>query len=144
MSRIARVVALLLAVTGCAPHAPREDVPTLAAPAEVDWSAARPVEVVLADFSFTPETLALKEGQPYRLRFVNQGSGTHDFSAPDFFKTVALAPGAGEAKLPDRIVVARGASREITLVPLRKGAFPSECTVTLHATFGMTGKVIVE
>jgi uncharacterized cupredoxin-like copper-binding protein len=142
MKRYGCAILIAASLGACAPHGPKGTIATLEPPAAIDWGTARPLEVVLADFSFTPETLRLAEGHPYRLHFLNQGSGTHDFSAPDFFRTVALPPGA--ASLPDRIVVARGANAEVTLVPLRKGSWASECTVPLHSTFGMTGKVVVD
>src|SRR3954467_2944755 len=89
MNRLGCAILIAASLGACAPHGPKGTIATLEPPAAVDWAAARPVEIVLADFSFTPETLLLEEERPYRLRFLNQGSGTHDFSAPDFFRTVA-------------------------------------------------------
>ena len=136
---------LCLALAGCGPHAPRRTITTLEAPGAVDWSAAAPIDIVLSDFDISPETILLKAGQPWRLRFINRGSGTHDFSAPSFFRTVAPASDAfGSIEIPDPIVLARGEERELTIVPLQSGTYPAECTEFLHATLGMTANVVVE
>src|SRR6266849_9020303 len=63
----------------------------LAAPAAAaDWSQARPVTVVASEYQFLPKTLTFKRGVAYRLRVENHGKEMHEFTAPEFFKSVAL------------------------------------------------------
>jgi hypothetical protein len=53
---------------------------------------AQSIDVVLTDFAFTPQRLHLRQGQSYRLRFVNRGSGGHNFSSPAFFAAARIDP----------------------------------------------------
>jgi hypothetical protein len=43
------------------------------------------VTVMLRNFAFGPDHLRLLAGSPIQLRLTNQGSGSHNFSAPGFF-----------------------------------------------------------
>lgn len=101
------------------------------------------VEVVLANFSFTPSAIALKEGQPVTLHFVNNGSGGHDFTAPEFFKAATMDM-ATRTKLgkKGRIDLSAGESADVTLTP-KAGAYKVKCGHFLHAGFGMTGTITV-
>jgi plastocyanin len=106
-------------------------VPAMAGP------AAQPrVEIVLANFKFAPETIRLKAGQPVTLHFVNQGSGGHNFSAPEFFSGVAGVTGG-------RIELGKGESRDVLVTP-RAGTYAVRCTHFLHTSFGMKGSIIVQ
>jgi plastocyanin len=93
------------------------------------------VEIVLANFSFTPTTLRLKAGQPVTLHFVNRGSGGHNFAAPEFFAGVASVRGG-------KVELAKGERRDVTLTP-RAGTYQVRCTHFLHSGFGMKGTIIV-
>jgi hypothetical protein len=57
----------------------------LAGAADVDWSKAEPVSVVMVDDKFVPERLTLRHGVPYRLHLENRGKDLHEFTAPEFF-----------------------------------------------------------
>lgn len=149
--RIASLAAtlLLLALGACAaPSRPIAPPPESAARlAEVDWDKATPVNVVLSEFEFSPATVRLKAGEPYRLRLENRGGSAHTFTAPDFFAAAAVRAGAmaSEAQLSGgTIELAAGETKEIELVPLRPGQYPLECSRPLHAAFGMTGEIVVE
>ncbi|MBL0925622.1 MAG: cupredoxin domain-containing protein [Sphingomonadaceae bacterium] len=101
------------------------------------------VEIVLANFKFTPSAISLKAGQPVTLHFVNQGSGGHDFTAPEFFKAATMDT-ATRAKLgkKGRIDLSAGDSADVTLTP-KVGNYKVKCGHFLHAGFGMTGTIIV-
>jgi hypothetical protein len=62
--------------------------------ADIDWSKAETVTVKLTDFEYSPAYLRFHAGSPVRLILVNQGTGRHDFSAPEFFSAVTLRPGS--------------------------------------------------
>lgn len=93
------------------------------------------VDIVLANFSFTPAALHLKAGQPVTLHFVNQGSGGHNFSAPEFFRAAGAVPGG-------KVDLAKGESRDVMLTP-RAGHYDVRCTHFLHTSFGMKGTIDV-
>jgi uncharacterized cupredoxin-like copper-binding protein len=131
-----------LALAACASPAPRGPSPALRSVPEVDWERARPVTVRMTDFAFTPDHLSFVAGVPVRLTLVNGGSGTHDFSAPRFFATVAYRPGTAAAADGD-VALKAGQTMELDLVPGQAGTYPLECTEFLHTIFGMTGMIEV-
>jgi plastocyanin len=104
--------------------------------------SAQQIVIVLSDFAFTPRTLELRGGREYRLRFVNQGSGGHSFSAPAFFSTARIDPADAPAVSGGEVELSRGESRDVRLVPAM-GTYAVSCTHPLHATFGMVGTIVV-
>ncbi|MBX3560340.1 MAG: cupredoxin domain-containing protein [Sphingomonas sp.] len=101
------------------------------------------IEVQLSSFAFAPETLRLRAGAPVTLRLVNAGSGGHNFSAPEFFAAVTIAPGQGAIVARGAIEVPARGSIEIALTPAR-GRYVLRCTHILHTAFGMRGEIVVE
>ena len=101
------------------------------------------VEIALANFKFTPSAIALKAGEPVTLHFVNNGSGGHDFTAPEFFKAATMEA-ATRAKLgkKGRIDLSAGETTDVTLTP-KAGTYKVKCGHFLHAGFGMTGTITV-
>ncbi len=101
------------------------------------------VEIVLANFSFTPSNIALKAGQPVTLHFVNQGSGGHNFTAREFFSTSNM-DALTRAKLTKKgsIELSAGQSADVTVTP-KSGTYKVKCGHFLHAGFGMTGTITV-
>ncbi len=102
--------------------------------AQAQAPGAQRVEVVLANFSFTPAALHLKAGRPVTMHFVNQGSGGHNYSAPEFF---------GPAVPGGKVELKKGESRDVALTP-RAGHYDVRCTHFLHTSFGMKGTIDVE
>lgn len=109
----------------------------------VDWSAAQPVDITLANFSFTPADLHLKAGQPYRLHLVNQGSGGHNFAAPEFFQTAQIDPDDLPVINDGKVELGKGEARDLRLVPMA-GTYKLKCTHFMHKAFGMSGSIVVE
>jgi plastocyanin len=103
-------------------------------------SAQQRVEVQLSNFDFSPDTIRLRAGQPVVLHLVNTGRGGHNFAAPDFF---AGAAGVSGPVRGGTVEVPGGQSVDIRLTPAR-GSYRLRCTHTLHSTFGMRGRIIVE
>jgi len=124
MNRRQLLAALFVAVA----PASADEVPTLT--------------IHLSSFAFTPDQVRLRRGVPVRLQLVNDSSGGHNFSAPDFF-AASTFPG-GTAPPDGRIDVPAGKTIDIVVVPGTPGSYKLECTHFLHATFGMTGRIIVE
>jgi uncharacterized cupredoxin-like copper-binding protein len=130
-----------LALAGCASHPSKPDA-MQAAPAGIDWGAARTITVKMTDFDFTPSTVGFESGQPVKLVLVNDGTDRHDFSAPAFFAGASLRQGSA-APAGGKMAVDKGKSAEIDLVPGAPGQYPLTCTEFLHELFGMTGTVTV-
>lgn len=160
MPRYPVVLALpaLLALAACgapqdrygAPGSAVEASQRAAAAAAADWSRAEAVTVTLDEFSFAPDALVFRAGRPYALTLVNVGSADHTFTAPAFFRAIALrrpaataTAGAQGAPL-DSVAVAAGQRRTLEFVPVTQGTYPLRCERPLHAAFGMTGKITIE
>jgi uncharacterized cupredoxin-like copper-binding protein len=104
-------------------------------------AGAQEMSIVLSDFRFTPATIILTQNKPYRLTLRNEGSGKHDLTAPDFFHTVQSSrPLPADGK----IALAKGETLALDIVPTQKGTYAYDCSVFLHALFGMEGEFVVE
>ncbi len=99
--------------------------------------------IVLANFSFTPSDLHLNAGKPVVLHFVNEGSGGHNFVAPEFFAAASMDDATrGRLRKKGAVELAKGESVDVTLTP-RSGNYEAKCTHFLHAGFGMKGTITV-
>jgi plastocyanin len=110
--------------------------------ADIDWSKAETVTVKLTDFEYSPAYLRFHTGSPVRLILVNQGTGKHDFSAPEFFSAVTLRPGSS-APAEGTIDLAKNETKEVDLLPVATGNYKLKCTHFLHSLFGMHGVIEV-
>ena len=111
-----------------------------------DWSRVTTVVVRLASYTFTPQDVSFRVGQPYRLRLRNVGGSKHNFAAPEFFKAIAVqkvATEKGDNNNPHWLKVALGGNeqKDVYFVAVKTGTYALECSVLGHATFGMTGKI---
>jgi plastocyanin len=82
----------------------------------------------------------LRGGEPIVLRLINGGRGGHNFSAPEFF---AAAQPTGANIRRGAIEVESNRTVEVRVVPQR-GSYALRCTHTLHTSFGMRGRIIVD
>jgi len=137
--RLASSVTALLLLASCGTP---QQVVRSPAPPDTDWNSAQTVTVKLSDFEFTPEHLNLRVRAPIRLVLVNDGSDEHDFAAPAFFSTVMYRPG-NMVPADGKIIVAKGATKEVDILPVDAGTYEVECTELLHSLFGMTGAITV-
>ncbi|UCH74762.1 MAG: cupredoxin domain-containing protein [Rhodospirillales bacterium] len=143
-------------VSGCVPaddqfgH-PRDGYPadavTMTAP--VDWHAAQTIEVVLTEFGYEPATLKFRKDQPYVLKLTNTGSLPHRFQAEEFFRAIATRSVIyedAEAGYPflDAIALDPEETKTLRFVPVTPGDYRLSCDLTLHATFGMVGRILIE
>ncbi len=112
----------------------------LSLPAAASAQQPRTVEVHLANFDFAPREIRLRAGEPIVLRLVNDARGGHNFAAPEFF---AAAQGLSGPVTDGKVELAGHASADISLTPAA-GTYRLRCTHTLHASFGMTGEIVVE
>ena len=115
----------------------------LAGEARAHSTAMPRMDVVLADFSYSPKTIRLNAGQKVMLRLTNQGSGGHNFAAPDFFRRAQLDPATAPLINKGKVEVKKGAAVDLMLTPAA-GRYKLKCTHFLHSGFGMKGLIVVE
>lgn len=121
----------------------------LAAISAANWTAAEAVTVTLDEFSFAPDALTLRGGRTYALTVVNAGDSDHTFTAPEFFRAVAMRPPApgqgahGAAPLAS-VALEAGARRTLEFVTVAPGSYRLECERPLHSIFGMHGTIVIE
>ncbi len=113
-----------------------------------DWDSMLTVRVDMSDFTFTPESLTLETGQPYKLEIVNVGTTKHYFTAEGFYQSVAFRKAQtsyGEFKAPyfNAIEVFPGNQVDLYFVPVIQGSYSSLCTIAGHEEAGMHGTIIV-
>ena len=113
-----------------------------------DWDSMLTVRVDMSDFIYTPASLTLETGQPYKLEIVNVGTTKHYFTAEGFYQSVAFRKAQtseGEFKAPyfKAIEVFPGDQVDLYFVPVVPGAYSSMCTIAGHEEAGMHGTIIV-
>lgn len=114
-----------------------------------DWAAAQPVAVELSEFEYSPETLTFRVGQPYALELTNSGLVPHRFMARGFFRAVAargIVYADGEAGYPllEAVSLEPQESKTIYFFPVVPGDYHLSCDLPLHATLGMSGRLVIE
>jgi uncharacterized cupredoxin-like copper-binding protein len=114
---------------------------TLSLPASI--ATANPAEptvnITLASYYFNPNPIYLAGGVPVRLVFTNRAGQTHEFDAPEFFRSARILSGSaseGEVELK------KGQSTVIELVPTR-GTYKVHCARPFHTMLGMTARIVV-
>jgi uncharacterized cupredoxin-like copper-binding protein len=114
----------------------------LAVVAPPDWLRAELVTVVATEYAFAPSRLTLRVGVPYRLHLENRGQELHEFTAPAFFQSVALANADALNADQREVVLQPGVQKDLYLVPRKPGRYPFVCAD--HDWAGMTGEILVE
>jgi uncharacterized cupredoxin-like copper-binding protein len=109
---------------------------------QIDWQKAKRVDMLMVEYDFVPEELRFRRDIPYRLHLVNEGTESHDFTAPDFFAAVEfkeiVAPNPGKTS----VFLSPGQSADLYFIPRQSGLFELRCAD--HDWAGMTGTIIVE
>jgi len=136
LAAIASFSALLLASPALAQNAPVPDAP--------DWADVVTVPLAMSNYSFAPDALQFRANFPYRLRITNNAGGGHSFNAPEFFAAVKVAPEDQAKIVKGEIEVEAGQTVDVKFVPKVTGSYAFHCSHFLHASFGMTGTVVVK
>ena len=97
---------------------------------------------------FKPKQLVLKKGMPYVIELVNVGKTLHEYTADEFFPTVAFRKAqdaAGEYKSPllREAEVLAGKQLDLHLIPTKAGTFKIVCLLEGHEKAGMVGTIKV-
>jgi uncharacterized cupredoxin-like copper-binding protein len=138
--RILPPLALTIALAGCATS--RTIAPRVESAAGA-FAAAAPVEIGLENFNFTPASIHLRAGRPYRLELHNAAGGGHDFSAPEFFAAARVAPGDAAKVAHGEVELTAGKSVTVHVIPAA-GRYKLVCTHLGHALLGMRGEIVVD
>jgi uncharacterized cupredoxin-like copper-binding protein len=110
--------------------------------AETDWSGARDVAIVLAEYRFIPSQLSFRRGAAYRLHLENRGAELHEFTAPGFLAAVELRDPGMLAKGKNEIVIEPRTEKLLYFVARRPGRYALTCAD--HDWAGMTGAIVIE
>jgi plastocyanin len=108
----------------------------------VDWAHAQRVDVRMLEYEFVPDQLRFQHGVPYQLHLINAGKEGHDFTAPDFFRSIEIknvdALGAGQSS----IYLHPGETAEIYFIADKAGLFSPRCAD--HDWAGMKATIVVD
>lgn len=110
--------------------------------AAVDWAKSEPATLFMTEYAFTPRPLVLHVGVPTRLRLVNRGTEIHDFTAPDFLKSVDLRDPALIGSSGVGITVEPRQEKDVYLIARLPGRFGLICAD--HDWAGMTAEILVK
>jgi uncharacterized cupredoxin-like copper-binding protein len=116
-----------------------------------DWDNAKKVRVEMNEFAFIPNDLTFETGVPCILELVNTGDVKHEFTAEDFFASVAwrkAESAESEVKVPyfTEIEVFAGKSVElyfVPIVPTPDNPHALVCEIEGHLEAGIMGTVRV-
>jgi len=130
-----------------------QDGPDLVKAANPTWDAkAKTVRIEAGESAqgmyFKPKQLVLKVGKPYVIELVNVGSALHEYTADEFFPTVAFRKAkdaSGEYKSPllKEAEVLAGKKLDLHLIPTKTGTFKIVCKLQGHEDAGMVGTIKV-
>ena len=130
-------LAVLLALSGAAVSSAVLPAPLVA------QAGPQRVEIVLANFSFTPSEIRLAAGTPVTLHLVNRGSGGHNFMAREFFTAASMGcRHAHKTGHEGRGRTGQGRGYGHHADPAA-GSYKVKCGYFLHAGFGMKGTITV-
>lgn len=145
---IAIAAMVILGLSGCVSEDYIRDASRMVKAA--DWSKIQTINISLTEYAFSPSSLVLKKGIPYKLEIMNRGTEKHYFVSEGFFKAIATrklqSNVDGEIKAPyfSAIEVFAGRSLDLYFIPVRKGNYRLQCTIEGHAERGMTGQISIE
>lgn len=97
------------------------------------------VTITLNSHYFQPNPIRLASGVPVHLVLENKSGKTHDFTAPEFFRTSQIQSGAAPG---GKITLEKGRGTTIDLIP-RRGTYRLHCSQPFHTMLGMAGKIVV-
>lgn len=110
-------------------------------PAAVDWSKPETVTVDLVDYRFVPDHLVFRRGVAYRLHLENKGAEQHEFTAPEFLKSVEIRNPEVVGTYGAEIVLEPGEKKDLLFLARQPGSFKLICAD--HDWAGMVGEIAV-
>ena len=115
-------------------------------------TAAQQVTLHGKEFSFNPNTVQLKVGQPVQLTLANDGTVDHDIKSDIPVSNLAYQTADNDAaEQADNaaggvfdVDYNLGHTAQITFVPAKAGTYQFYCDVAGHKEAGMTGTFVVQ
>jgi len=154
-----------ITVTGSAPTVPApvlgslkaaswvQNGPALIEAASATWKAKQKTIRIEAGedgakMFFKPKNIVLKVGMPYVIELVNVGKVKHEYTADEFFPTMAFRKAedaSGEYKAPmlKEAEVKAGQQLDLYLIPTKAGTYDIICEIKGHKEAGMFGTITV-
>jgi uncharacterized cupredoxin-like copper-binding protein len=114
-----------------------------------DWKQMQTITVTFDEFSYEPENIELRAGQPYKMVLKNRGQKKHYFTAPEFYRAIATrkvqSNKDGEIKAPyfTALELMVGGQLDLYFVPVTVGEYHVFCTIDDHREEGMEGKLVI-
>jgi uncharacterized cupredoxin-like copper-binding protein len=133
---------IMLALLVCYAHAQSTNPLPTTRFADIDWSRAEYITVVMSEYKFIPDRLTFRHDMPTRLHLVNNGTEIHDFTAGDFFKTVDLRDPNLIGSSGIGITVEPQQQKDVDLIARLPGHFGLICAD--HDWAGMTANINVK
>lgn len=113
--------------------------------------ASRVIEILADEFTFTPATVTVTQGETVTFRVVNTGVVAHDLTLGDSHMQdeheAEMAEMAGDAAMhdePNAFVLAVGETNEMTWQMTQEGEILYGCHQPGHYTAGMVGTITIE
>jgi uncharacterized cupredoxin-like copper-binding protein len=108
----------------------------------VDWSTAKLVTLIAADYHFMPDHLVFQHGVPYRLHVENQGTQIHDLTAPDFFAAIEIRNPEFLTRSGTQLSIQPSDRKDIYFIARQSGSYGMVCAD--HDWAGMTMNIEVK
>jgi len=145
------LLAAALSLSGGARAELGHEDPTISwMPANIDWSKAEVLSILLEDNLFTPDDVVLSAGKPYKLVLTNVSDRhKHDLVDLAFFHSVVfkkLIIGGIEIDTPHAhsLMLEPNTSASLYLVPIKSGEYEVYCSVEGHRDDGMEGYFTIQ
>jgi len=103
--------------------------------------AAKVVTEQTVEYRFLPAELAFQAGVLYRLHLENPGREMHEFTAPDFFRSVEVKNPEVLSQGGTDVLLQPGDQKDVLFVPRAAGRFRLTCAD--HDWAGMVGEIVV-
>lgn len=100
------------------------------------------LNLIMADYSFTPDHLVFAHNVHYRLHLENHSKETHEVTAPVFFASAAIDNPDVLNRERSEIVMQPGDTKDVFLTAPRPGTYDLRCAD--HDWNGMVGGITVE
>lgn len=113
-----------------------------------NWDEVETVTFELGEFFFDPNQVTLEVDRTYILEIKNSGAVKHEFTASEFYRSVALRKvqdASGEYKAPylSEVEVFAGQQTDLYLIPTQAGEYELVCEIEGHEEAGMVATITV-
>ncbi len=109
---------------------------------DIDWTQAQKFYIIVGDNFFSPGMMQFSSCQPYHLIIEHNGHMTHNFTSPDFLRSLLVRnPATGELFpfTEDALYIKGQTVTELDIIPTASMKFTFQCTDGDHAKLGQQG-----